>query len=187
MHDESLSGVHVAHYRLDEVLGQGTLGTVYRGHDTVLDRPVAVKAFARVLDPARGLAAARRIGRWRHPHIIGLHYAAVISEQLYLVMDYVEGQHLGDLLTAYAADGTRMPHDHVLVIGTALARALDYAHADGVVHRMVHPHQVLIGADDTIVLTDFSLALDQQRGTAGHVFGTTPYHAPELISRSAAV
>jgi serine/threonine protein kinase len=182
--DTSLVGVAIAHYQLEAAIGQGSLGTVYRGHDTVLDRPVAVKAFSPALDPVRGLAAARRIARWRHPHIIRLHYVAVISDQVYLVMDAIDGQHLGDLLSAYAADGMRMPHDHVLLIGTAIARALDYAHADGVVHRMVHPHQVLIGADDAIVLTDFSLALDVQRGTTGQVFGTTPYHAPELITRS---
>jgi serine/threonine protein kinase len=184
MDDASLVGVAIAHYELTAVIGQGRLGTVYRGHDTVLDRPVAVKAFSSALDPVRGLAAARRIARWRHPHIIRLHYVAVISEQVYLVMDAIDGQHLGALLGAYAADGMRMPHEHVLLIGVALARALDYAHADGVIHRMVDPHQVLIGANDAIVLTDFSLALDVQRGTTGQVFGTTPYHAPELITHS---
>ncbi len=184
--DDSLIGAQIAHFRIDRLIGNGTLGTVYLGHDTVLERPVAVKCFTTALDPQRGLAAARRIARWRHPHLIGLHYAQIIGDQWYLVMDYIAGQHLGDLWAAYQADGLRLPHAHILLIGTALARALDYAHQDGVIHRRVNLRNVLIGEDDAIVLTDFSLALDQQRGSAGHVVDSTAYISPEQARSSAA-
>jgi serine/threonine protein kinase len=99
-------------------------------------------------------------------------------------MEYIDGLDLGQVLSEYAIKGELMPQTDVVRIGRAIASALDYAHARGVVHRDVKPSNVLVAQDGRIVLTDFGLALDTQQGSVGEVFGTAHYIAPEQARRS---
>ncbi len=95
-----------------------------------------------------------------------------------------DGPDLAQLLAEYASAGELMPHGDVLRIGHAVARALDYAHAQGIIHRDIKPSNVMVASDGRVVLTDFGLALDVAQGTVGEVFGTPHYIAPEQARRS---
>jgi len=169
-------------YRLDEEIGSGGMGSVFRGWHLVLDREVAVK----VLHPrlaadesfrARFLREPQMAARIRHPNIIGVHDAADDPEMPYIVMDYVSG---GDLRRLVRRG--RLETAEALGIVTDVAAALDAAHAHGLVHRDVKPANILLG-ESGVLLTDFGLAklssgaADMTR--TGIFLGTPYYAAPE--------
>jgi serine/threonine-protein kinase len=165
------------------------MGSVYYGRDVTLDRPVAIK----VVNPdvalaptarARFLAEARTVARLRHPHVVAVHAAGEAGGMLYFVMEYVPGESLRDRL---ARDG-RFDDAEALVVLRDLARALGYAHAQGVVHRDVKPENVLLDAESgRAMLTDFGVAqavAAQDEGDGrltgmGVVLGSPRYMSPE--------
>jgi serine/threonine protein kinase len=184
MSQDSLIGQKLNNFRVDRLIGRGGMARVYYGWDMQLDRPVAIK----VIDSSeqdstqtarRLVQEARSIARWRHENIVQVYYADAQNGQNYFVMEYVEGLDLSQLLDQYRSEGALMPPDDVLRIGWAVARALDYAHTQGVIHRDLKPSNVLVANDGRIVLTDFGLALNVQQGTLGQVFGTPHYISPE--------
>lgn len=192
MTSDTFTGVQLANYRLQHRIGRGGMATVYLAEDVSLKRQVAVKLIdARYQGQPeyarRFVDEAQIVARWRHDNIMQVYYAGQQDEIYFFAMEYVEGLSLSELLGEYAAAGELMPHSDVLTIGRAIARALDYAHAQGVIHRDVKPSNVLIGRDDRVILTDFGLALDVQRGTLGEIFGTPHYISPEQARSSAAV
>src|SRR6266498_2003124 len=189
MTDDPLIGLQLANFRLERVLGRGGMAQVYYGWDVKLQRPVAVKVIdARFRDnptyAKRFVHEAQAVATWRHENIAQIYYADEKDNLYYFAMEYVDGMDLGQLLTRYGAKDQLMPQADVLRIGRAVASALDYAHAKGVVHRDVKPSNVIIGRDGRIVLTDFGLALDVQQGSVGEVFGSAHYIAPEQARRS---
>ena len=189
MTDDPLIGLQLANFRLDRVLGRGGMAQVYYGWDVKLQRPVAVKVIdARFRDnPAyakRFVREAQAVATWRHENIAQIYYADEKDNLYYFAMEYIDGMDLGQLLTKYGANDELMPQADVLRVGRAVASALDYAHAKGVVHRDVKPSNVILGRDGRIVLTDFGLALDVQQGSVGEVFGSAHYIAPEQARRS---
>lgn len=189
MTDDPLIGIQIANFRLERILGRGGMAQVYYGWDVKLHRPVAVKVIdARFRNnPAyakRFVREAQAVATWRHENIAQVHYADEEGDLYYFAMEYIDGLDLGQLLTQYAARGELMPQADVLRIGRAVASALDYAHAKGVVHRDVKPSNVIIARDHRVVLTDFGLALDVQQGSVGEVFGSAHYIAPEQARRS---
>ena len=174
-------------YRLErKISGKGSFGEVWLATDTLLDRPVAVKCPKVTDDPIRRerfLVEARMLARLNHPNITQIHDAFFNEEEgnLYLVMEYVDGRDLSEIIGA----GTSLPLDIILEVAVGILRALSYAHQQDVVHRDVKPANVMI-ADD-VKLTDFGLAslrsiLD--RGT-GFMAGTPAYMAPEQIEGQA--
>ena len=186
---DPLIGLQLANFRLERVLGRGGMAQVYYGWDVKLQRPVAVKVIdARFRDnPAyakRFVHEAQAVAAWRHENIAQIYYADEKDNLYYFAMEYVDGMDLGQLLTRYGANGELMPQSDVLRVGRAVASALDYAHAKGVVHRDVKPSNVIIARDGRVVLTDFGLALDVQQGSVGEVFGSAHYIAPEQARRS---
>lgn len=178
-------------YRLLRELGRGGMGVVWLAEDTALGRYVAVKE----LRPPPGLSEverealrlraqqeARSAARIHHPNAIILHEAVPATEQddaLYLIMEFVEGPTLGQLV---AAEGP-LPAPRVAVIGLQLLDVLAAAHALGIVHRDVKPGNILISAGDWVKLTDFGIAyrIGGPRLTRSGVMGTQAYQAPELF------
>ncbi|MGW8543115.1 serine/threonine-protein kinase [Streptomyces albidoflavus] len=175
-------------YRLDDRLGHGGMGTVWRGFDLVVHRAVAVKeprlpdqlseaerenAYQRMHREAR---AAARI---EHPAVVTVHDVVVEEGRPWVVMELVTGQSLGDRLQ----DGT-LDVREAARIGLAVLGALEAAHEAGVLHRDVKPDNVLLGKGDRVVLTDFGIAqVEGEQGLTetGAFVGSPEFIAPERV------
>lgn len=177
--DEELFGP----YRLEELIGRGGMGEVYRAFDTVKRRPVAVKVLSPQLAADSRFQARFRheseiAARLRNPHVIPIHEYGEIDGRLFIDMRLVDGV---DLDTVVARDGHMVP-DRAVDLIAQVAAAL----ADGLVHRDVKPSNVLLTdtADEFAYLVDFGIAaaLDGEALTgAGTTLGTVSYMAPELF------
>lgn len=170
-------------YRLIEVIGEGGMGKVYKAHDTVIDRHVAVKVLSTELAAEPGFrerfrGEAHTAARLTEPHIIPIHDTGEVDGRLYLVMPIIVGTDVGTLLKR---EGPMSPQRAVRVI-EQLAAALDAAHAARLVHRDVKPSNALMTKGDFTYLIDFGIARDiaATRVTkTGAVIGTLAYMAPE--------
>ncbi|MBB5927362.1 serine/threonine-protein kinase [Streptomyces echinatus] len=178
-------------YRLEERVGRGGMGVVWRASDQVLGRQVAVKELlpddSLPDDDARRrrertFREARAVCQLRHPHIIVVHDVVEQDERPYLVMELIDGGSLADRISRHgpvdAAEAAR--------IGIALLSALHTAHEAGVLHRDIKPANVLIeSGTDRVVLTDFGIAQVAGATTlteTGSFVGSPEYTAPERMS-----
>jgi class 3 adenylate cyclase/predicted ATPase len=169
-------------YQVRRALGAGGFGAVYLGHDSQLDRPVAIKVLhaGDGLPQAEGeqaLQEARRLARLRHPGIVTVHDVGVHEGRVYIVSDYLDGPDLGRWLADHRPAWTEAAR-----IAAAVADALAHAHAQLVIHRDVKPANILLTAHRAPVLVDFGLALDEVRaggGEKGVISGTPWYMSPE--------
>ncbi|TDD12254.1 serine/threonine protein kinase [Nonomuraea deserti] len=174
-------------YRLLAELGRGGMGTVWRGHDEVLDRQVAVKEISLPHRPGpereallgRTMREARLSARLSHPNIAVVYDVVEADERPWIVLQYVPSRSLDDLVRERGP----LPATTVARVGLDLLDALRAAHAKGIVHRDVKPANVLMTDDGHAVLTDFGLAttLDDQAHLTreGIVLGTPAFIAPE--------
>ena len=161
------------------------MGEVYRAHDAVLDRRVAVKVLHRVLsgDAAfveRFRREARAAANLSHPNIVAVHDWGAADGIYYMVMEYVAGQSVRELLNA---EGPLAPAQATDVLAQALS-ALDHAHRQGIVHRDVKPENLMVTRDGLVKVADFGLArafADAQITEAGTVTGTVQYLSPEQL------
>ena len=171
-------------YVLGELIGRGGMADVHRGHDTVLDRPVAIKLLRRLTDDdedrARFEAEARTLARLRHTGLVGVLDAGATDDRPYLVLELVDGPNLSECCTGHPLHLSR-----VVSVGTQVADALAHAHAAGVVHRDVKPSNILMGRDGRVALTDFGIArlLGEPEGhtRTGTTVGSPAYLAPEQV------
>src|SRR6185312_3238873 len=126
-------------YRLERELGRGGMATVYLAHDLRHKRPVALKVLhpelAQTLGPERFQREIETAARLQHPHILTVHDSGEAAGQLWFTMPFVEGESLRDRLRRER----QLPFDDALRIATEAARALDYAHHHGIVHRDIKP------------------------------------------------
>jgi hypothetical protein len=177
-----------------ELLGRGGMGEVYRGHHPMLNRRVAIKILLDSTTPneearKRFMREAQTLARLKHPNIVTLHDFGVQDDKPYVVMEYIDGHDLGDILK----ERGRLPLDEALPILQDIASALDYAHEQGVVHRDIKPSNVMVenvtGSGSLrihrAVLMDFGIAKtysEQTRLTQSPgILGTLDYISPEQI------
>ena len=176
-------------YRREGELGRGSMGTVYLATDLQTSRKVALKLLAlqREFSPddlaevrQRFVREARAAASLRHPDILELLDSGETGQDAWIVMELVQGQDL----SAHTRVGQLLPVGQVLRIASRLARALAYAHRQGVVHRDIKPANVLIAlASDTVKLSDFGIArvADGTRTRTGLVLGTPSFMSPEQL------
>jgi eukaryotic-like serine/threonine-protein kinase len=174
-------------YQIISRIAAGGMGEVYRAHDPVLDREVALKILHPSLadDPGfidRFRREARSAAMLSHPNIVAVHDWGETQGTYFMIMEFVRGPNLRALLMR---DGTLQPPQAVEVVDAVLA-ALEHAHAQGIVHRDIKPENVMIRASDGVPkVADFGLArafADARVSQApGTVTGTVQYLAPEQI------
>ncbi|MCI0571306.1 MAG: serine/threonine protein kinase [Myxococcaceae bacterium] len=170
---------------LEEEIGRGGMGRVFRARHVRLGRHVAVKFLpaehaADVEARARFEREARALALLAHPGIVAVHDFGEDEGEPYLVMELVEGRPLAELLP--------LPPERAVRVAVQLCDALTYAHARGVVHRDVTPRNVLMGEDGQVKLADFGIARGASLSavTAPHIAAGTPgYVAPEALTGAA--
>jgi serine/threonine-protein kinase len=182
------AGAVLGRYRVESLIGRGGMGAVYLATDTQLDRPVAFKVLSPELTDDgrfrdRFMAESRIAASLDHPNIVPVYEAGEIDGQLFIAMRYIDGQDLSDVLAARGALSIAL----AVRIVTAVAAALDAAHAKGLVHRDVKPGNVLLAGSDEaphVYLTDFGLTKrigDASMTAAGQIVGSIGYVAPEQV------
>jgi serine/threonine-protein kinase len=184
--DRTLAGLLGERYRAVGRLGAGAFGEVYRAHDSVLGRDVAIKRIRleAFVEPAqledvkrRFLREAQVAARLRHPNIVTTH-DIVATPETFIVMELVEGQTLQSLLQSRQ----RLPLDETVGLLAQAALALDHAHANQVVHRDVKPGNIMIEPSGQVKVMDFGIA-KAETGTnltsTGSIMGTPNYMSPE--------
>jgi serine/threonine-protein kinase len=171
-------------YRVEEQVGEGGMALVYRAHDTLLNRPVAVKVMRRelVADPSfveRFRREAEAAAGLSHPHIATVFDFGEQDGDYFLVMEYLPSKNLKRLIEERGA----MPLKVALEIAIQLADALKYAHSNGIIHRDVKPQNVLFTEDGKVKLTDFGIARAVSSQTpltgTGQLVGSVHYMSPE--------
>ncbi|MBK3644008.1 serine/threonine-protein kinase [Streptomyces sp. MBT33] len=176
-------------YRLADSIGSGGMGRVWRAHDEVLHRAVAIKELTAALYVsesdrerllARTRAEARAAARINHSAVVTVHDVLEHDGRPWIVMELVEGYSLADAVK----ERGRVEPAEAARIGLWVLRALRAAHSAGVLHRDVKPGNVLLGHDGRVLLTDFGIAQIEGDTTitrTGEVVGSVDYLAPERV------
>jgi beta-lactam-binding protein with PASTA domain len=170
-------------YELRTVVGHGGMADVYLARDRLLNRRVAVKVLSPTFaaDPTfveRFRREAQAAASLNHPNIVAVYDWGQSDDTSFIVMEYVNGQTLGELINRY---GT-VPAMEAARIAADIADALEFAHRNGVVHRDVKPGNVLITPEGGVKVTDFGIARAESSDTltkTGAVLGTATYFSPE--------
>jgi hypothetical protein len=184
------AGSRVAGYRLERQIGAGGMAVVYLARDERLGRPVALKVMAQAMAAdetfrLRFIRESRAAAAVDDPHIIPVYEAGEADGVLFIAIRFVSGGDVGSLLRREGP----LPAARVAAIISAVASALDAAHAAGLVHRDVKPANMLLdsrpGRPDHVYLSDFGISKGMQSGAltgSGHFLGTPNYTAPEQIT-----
>jgi hypothetical protein len=170
-------------YQVEELVGSGGMSSVFRAHDTLLERRVALKIlheqFARDDDYVERFGReARSVAQLSHPNIVTVIDRGEQDGRPFIVFEYIQGENLKEIVDR---EGRLMPRE-ALGLGIQIGRALAFAHANGLVHRDVKPQNVLLDEDGRARVTDFGIArsVDVEGLTmTGTVMGTSNYIAPE--------
>jgi serine/threonine-protein kinase len=183
--DPPPSPKRIGKYQIQEVLGRGAMGVVYKGYDRGIARGVAIKAIEKSSLGAEELKhvmqrfrhEAQAVGRLVHPRIVQIYDYGEDGDTAYIVMELVSGKSLHEHLSQKVKYETR----EVGEIVRQLLDGIGHAHAEGVVHRDVKPSNILLNSDGRVKISDFGIArLDSSSLTqVGDVLGTPYYMAPE--------
>jgi serine/threonine protein kinase len=192
--ERTVIGQVLGHYHVLSKIGEGGMGVVYRAHDEVLHRDVALKVVSKAigLDQSASqnlLHEARASSALSHPNICTIHEVGETNGELYIVMELVEGKPLRSLIGEIG-----LPVESVLRYGVQIANALGRAHDRGIVHRDLKSSNVVITSEGLVKVLDFGLAKRVEGGIfegstrsfatiqdASTVSGTLPYMAPEVL------
>ena len=163
-------------------LGHGAMGVVYRAHDPIINRPVALKTITTGVsdDPEllqRFYREAQSAGGLQHPNIVTIYDMGEAAGVPYIAMELVEGENLDQMI----ARRPPLPLTLKLAYAVQACRALDYAHKRGIVHRDIKPGNVMVSKDGTVKVVDFGIArvLEASRTLTGMLIGTFAYVSPE--------
>src|SRR4051812_21697462 len=171
-------------YRIDTRLGAGGMGAVYLAHDSILDRPVAIKiprlAGDRAAAAARFVCEAQAAAALQHPHICPIYDVGQVDGTHFLSMAFVRGEPL----SARVGPGRFLEPDEAARIVRTVAGAMQYAHDQGVIHRDLKPANILLDERGEPIVMDFGLArrqaaLGPQLTIQGELLGTPAYMPPE--------
>ncbi|MBI2900556.1 MAG: protein kinase [Planctomycetes bacterium] len=182
-------GKTIGRYEILRQIGRGGMGVVYEAKDTLLKRRVALKVLREdMVDPMMGRRLEKEAvtaARLKHPNIVTLFEAGIADGTRFLSMEYVEGRTLRDIMESPDVDIRRR-----VELVEQIARAVDYAHSRGVIHRDLKPGNVMIDAEGRPMVMDFGLArvLDDfsHASRTGALVGTPGYMAPEQIMGTSA-
>jgi TonB family protein len=179
---DPMIGKKIEPYEIQEILGRGGMGVVYRARDSKLDRDVAIKMMdlQYASDPnflKRFQSEAKALARLQDPHIVSIFALLETPDGICIVMEYVKGTTLAKLLLPEVA----LAIPRVLTIFKQLLSALAHAHKEGVIHRDIKPANIIVGDEDRIKVADFGLAKVKQefavtatKGTAGTLYYMSP-------------
>ena len=173
-------------YRVERSVGRGGMAEVFLAHDTLLDRPIALKVLfpENATDPAfveRFRREAQAAAGLQHPHIVAVYDWGKVNNTYFIAMEYVSGKTLAEILK----DRKQLTHTQAADIARDVASALSFAHDNGVVHRDIKPGNILVRADGVVKVADFGIAraldasTDEALTQTGLVMGTAAYLSPE--------
>ena len=175
-------------YELLAELGQGAMGVVYKAHDPVLDRVVAIKTINLTLPKdelaeyeARFYQEARAAGGLNHPNIVTIYDIGKSERVAYMAMEFLEGEELRHAL----ASGQPLPLLQALDVIMQVAEGLAYAHERHIVHRDIKPANIMIVRDGLVKITDFGIArmrTTEVKTMTGMILGSPKYMAPEQVA-----
>ena len=170
-----LIGTMVSHYRIEERIGSGGMGIVYRARDTRLQRDVALKFLPEAWSADREARAAAGLN---HPNICTIHEIGAHDGRPFIAMELLEGRTLKQELGVRSLEMGK-----VIEIASQIAEALDAAHAQGVIHRDIKPGNIFITARGVVKVLDFGIAVmaDSPDSHGGVAIGTRAYMAPEQL------
>jgi eukaryotic-like serine/threonine-protein kinase len=166
-------------YRIVEKIGTGGMAEVYRGVDHVLERDVAVKVLTERSDEVcrRFLLEAQSMARLNHPNIVAVYDVGVDRDHSYIILEFVRGKTMREI------DRSKISFDEAIGLTVQLLEALQYAHAQGIIHRDIKPGNIIVTEDRVLKVMDFGLARrmsDVSNLTqSGEIVGTIAYLPPE--------
>jgi len=174
---------HENRYIIRHELGRGAMGVVYRGHDRILARDVAIKQLPNQLNQdkdtiERFKQEALALARLSHPHIVQVYDFVQKDDQAWIAMELVQGQDLDQYLEKTAP----LPIQEAIRLAIQMAEALAYAHKRGVIHRDFKPANVILSLENSAKITDFGLAKLARSSIhtqIGSIMGTPAYMSPE--------
>jgi len=186
-------GTSVDHYRIVSKIGEGGMGIVYRAHDEVLNRDVALKVLTKdslnKLGRDHLLSEARTASSLSHPNICTIHEIRKSGEEFYVVMELIDGRPLRAMIK-----DSGLPNETVLRYGIQIADALAHAHDRSVVHRDLKSSNVMVTLEARVKVLDFGLAMSLRKeqlddatrsvvdlGSGSELVGTMSYMAPEIL------
>ncbi len=172
-------------YKIQSKIGEGGMGAVYKGVDTMLDREVAIKALKPELASQTAIVERFRseavtLAKLHHPNIATLYSLLREGDELYMVLEYVRGQSLDEILTRRGA----LPAEEVIPVFCQILDGINHAHEYGIIHRDIKPANMMLTENGTLKVLDFGIArlLGSNRMTrAGNIIGTLEYMAPEQV------
>jgi len=178
-------GTQILHYKIKEKLGEGGMGIVYLAEDTKLERMVAIKSLPQRIagnaeERERFKIEARAAASLNHPNISTIHNIEEIDDQLYIVMEYIDGEELKEEVRS-----KKLEVGKVLDIAIQIAKGLQAAHKNGIVHRDIKAGNIMVTSDGIVKIMDFGLAKIQgseQLTREGTTIGTAAYMSPEQAS-----